>query len=137
MLFMAGDAVTFANRAAGFLGGNTLVFPPLPFGFPHPRLTIGEVLRDVYELRNIIAHGRAVPAIPFREKRDLVDADNIRISEFDYRYSEIIMESALFLLSRSLRKIMVDDLVDLVKDEAAWKQKLKVGAHIEESRALT
>jgi hypothetical protein len=47
------------------------------------------------------------------------------------------MESALFLLARSLRKIMVGGLVDAVKDEAAWKQTLKVGARLAQPRIAT
>jgi hypothetical protein len=31
------------------------------------------------------------------------------------------MESALFLLARSLQMVMVGGLVDVVKDEATWK----------------
>lgn len=134
MLFMAGEKVPFVDRVAGFLGASARIFPAVPLPHRQPRLTIGEVLEDVYELRNIVAHGREIPARPFREKCDLVDAKGVRIDVFDYHYSEVIMESALFLLARSLRKIMVDGLVDVVKDEAKWKQKLKVDARIGEFR---
>jgi hypothetical protein len=134
MLFMAGEKVPFVDRAAGFLGASTRVSPVVPFPNRQPRLTIGEVLGDVYELRNIVAHGREIPAKPFREKCDIVDTNGGRINTIDYHYSQVIMESALFLLARSLRKIMVDGLVDVVEDEANWKQKLKVDARLEQAR---
>jgi hypothetical protein len=132
MLFMAGGKVPFVDRAAGFLGANTEVFPTV---FPNrqPKLTIGEVLADVYGLRNSVAHGLEVPAL-FREKRDIVDANGARINIDDYRYSQVMMESALFLLARSLREIMVGGLVDVVKDESHWKQTLKVGARLAQAR---
>jgi hypothetical protein len=44
------------------------------------------------------------------------------------------MEAALFLLARSLKKIMTDGLVDLVKDETNWKQKLKIDSKLEQQR---
>jgi hypothetical protein len=84
-------------------------------------------------LRNSVAHGLEVPVL-FREKRDIVDANGARINIDDCRYSQVMMESALFLLARSLREIMVGGLVDVVKDESRWKQTLKVGTRLAQAR---
>jgi hypothetical protein len=136
MLFMAGEKVPFIERVAGFLGANTPVFPVVSFlNRQQPRLTVGEVLEDVYELRNIVAHGREIPE-RFREKCDIVDTKDAKIGfRDDYSYSGVIMEAALFLLAMSLQQIMLGDLGDTVKDEAKWKQRLKVDARLEQERA--
>jgi hypothetical protein len=134
MLFMAGEKLPFVERVAGFLGPNTPVFPTVSFLNRQPRLTVGEVLEDVYELRNIVAHGREIPARPFREKRAIVDTSGERINCDDYFYAQVIMESALFILAKSLRQIMLGDLVDAVKDEAQWKCKLKAEGRLGRAR---
>ena len=132
MLLMAGgNKSEFVNRAAGLLGATTQVFPAVSAPYRQPQLTVGEVLGDVYELRNLVAHGLEIPAEPFREKRDIVDTDGTRININDYSYAGVLMEAALFVLVRSLQNIMLDGHVDVVKDEAEWKQKLKVDARLE------
>jgi len=134
MLFMAGEKVPFVERAAGFLGPDTPVFTHLPFNNRDSLLTIRDVLEDVYELRNIVAHGREIPAKRFREKFDIVDTNGSRINSTDYYYSQVMMESALFLLVKSLRQVMVERLVDVIKDESNWKQQLKVNARLQKGR---
>jgi hypothetical protein len=62
MLFMAGGKGPFVGRAAGFLGAKTQVFPAV-FENRQPTLTISEVLEDIYELRNSVAHGLEIPEL--------------------------------------------------------------------------
>jgi len=132
MLFMAGEKEPFVERLVGFLGRATQVFPAV-YQDLQPQLQISEIVDDVYELRNIVAHGREIPEKPFREMRNILDTTGASITS-DYTYAQIVMESALFLLSKSLRKVMVDGLVELVRDEAQWKQTLKTGARLEQGR---
>ena len=61
MLFMAGEKIPFVERVMGFLGRNTQVFPAVLYSNRQPRLTIGDIVDDVYELRNLVAHGREIP----------------------------------------------------------------------------
>jgi hypothetical protein len=129
MLYMAGGREPFVERVAGFLGTNESIFPP--FLSRKPRLTVGEVLRDLYELRGVIAHGREILKRPFREKFAIVDVSGAKIDEIDYSYAQVLMESSLLLLVKSLRKVMVDGFVDVVKDEGNWKQRLKTCARLE------
>jgi len=132
MLYMAGEKQPFVDRISGFLGSKTLVFPRLLH--QQPRLTIGEVLNDLYDLRNIVAHGREIPRNPFLEKFNIVDSNGHNIDLIGYTYSLVLMESALFLLTESLRKIMKQGLIDTVRDDARWKQKLKVDARLDQIR---
>ena len=134
MLFMAGEKAPFVERVTGFLGSTTPVFPSVPFPDRQPPLRIGDIVEDVYELRNIVAHGREIPKTPFREMRDIVDSNGVPITS-EYIYAQVLMESALFLLVKSLRKIMIEGLLDLVKDETNWKQMLRTSARLEQHRA--
>jgi hypothetical protein len=133
MLFMAGEKTSFVERAAGFLGANTPVFPVVSILKQQPRLTVGEVVEDVYELRNIVAHGREIPP-QFREKFDFVDTKGQRINYQDNSYGQVLLDCALFLLVKSLQRIMLSDLVDVVKDETQWKHTLKVDARVRRGR---
>lgn len=132
MLYMAGEKGPFVERLAGFLSASTPIFPPF-FGL-QPRLTIREILDDLYELRNIVAHGRQIPAKPFLDKFDIATTTGARMDGIAYSYAQVLMESGLFLLVKSLRKIMVNGLVDTVRDEAKWKQTMKIGARLEQVR---
>jgi len=55
---------------------------------------------------------------------------SIRRNHGVYYYSDLMMESALFILCKSLRKIFAEGLVDEVKDEGKWKQRLKGDARL-------
>ena len=131
MLFMAGEKTPFVDRTVGFLGANTLIFPPVSYPRRQPQSVIRDVVEDVYELRNIVAHGREIPR-RFRERRDLLDENGSRINIDDYSYAAVLWESALFLLVRALRRIMLGDMIDTVRDEARWKQQLRTSARIEQ-----
>ena len=137
ILFMAGEKNPFVDRVKGFLGAETPIFPSVPYPDRQPALRVADIVQDIYELRNVIAHGREIPEKPFRETRDIVDTNGLAINPIEYRYAEVIMEASLFLLVKSLLKIMTDGLIDLVKDEANWKQKLKIGARLEQQRGST
>lgn len=64
MLFMAGQISPFMKRLGGFLGHNSLIFPPVAVMRLQPKTTVGEVLKDLYDLRNIIAHGQEIRKRP-------------------------------------------------------------------------
>jgi len=132
MLFMAGEKEVFVERVSGFLGASTWIFPVLLNR--QPALTVGEVLEDLFDLRNKVAHGQAIPEKPFLQKRDIADAGGARMNSEGYLYSQVLMDCALFLLAKSLRKIMLGKLIDVVKDEAKWKLKLKTDARLEQAR---
>lgn len=132
MLYMAGEKGSFVERIGGFLGTGMPIFPPF-FG-QQPRLTVGEILNDLYELRNLVSHGREIRTKPFLENFEICDTFGTRFDGFNYSYAQVLMESALFLLVRSLRKVTVDGLVDVVRDDANWKQTLKTCARLEHAR---
>ena len=86
-------------------------------------------LADLYEFRNIIAHGREIPKTPYRQEYDLLDENGGRINHDDYYHAELMLESGLFLLTEALHKISVESLFDDVRDEAKWRLKLRLYEH--------
>ena len=91
--------------------------------------TPGEVLKDLYDLRNIIAHGQEIPKQPYREKYDLISTGGHRINQDDYYYADVMRESGLFMLTTALRKIFTESLSDDVADPEKWRLKMKIYEH--------
>lgn len=129
MLVMAGEKVPFVERLGGFLGPQSYVFPPDSLMHRQPAVKVHDVLADLYEFRNKIAHGQEIPKSPYREKYDLLDDKGVRINYDDYHYAELMIESGLFLLTEALRKISVEGLVDDVQDAGKWRFKLRLYEH--------
>src|SRR5262249_14269477 len=94
-----------------------------------PRTIVRDVLRDLYELRNIIAHGQEIPKQPYREKHDLVSTDGHRINHADYYYAELMLESGLFMLTTALRKVFTEGLYQDVADPEKWRLKMRLYEH--------
>jgi hypothetical protein len=135
MLFMAGgDINRFEDRISGFLGPDTLILPFSSITGQQPATRVKDVLRDLYELRNKLAHGLEIPKTPYRQKYLLLgDTSGASVLHgVDYSYLNLMHESALYLLCKSLRKIFLDELVDTVKDESRWKLHLKIGARLQQ-----
>lgn len=126
MLFMASARKPFVERLPRFLGGDSWIFPPLIGDF-QPDLTVGAVVEDLYLLRSVVAHGQRIPEKPFRESRELTNANPARSSgnwPYTYPYVQILMTSALFLLVRSLRKIILEGSIDAICNEKKWRRRL-------------
>jgi hypothetical protein len=129
MLFMAGEISPFMQRVGGFLGLDSLVFPPESLMNYQPETTVREMLNDLYDLRNIIAHGQEIPKQPYREKRDLISTGGQRINHDDYYYAELMLESGLFMLTTALRKVFTEGLFEDVADPEKWRLKMRTYEH--------
>jgi hypothetical protein len=129
MIFMAGGIDNFMKRLGGFLGVDSYVFPPVSSLDLQPNTRVRDVLHDLYDFRNIIAHGLEIPEIPYRQKSDLISTEGQRINYEDYYRTELLLDSALFLLTTSLRKIFTENLFDEVKDLGKWKVKMGLYEH--------
>jgi hypothetical protein len=134
MLLMAGNIGPFVDRIEGLVRGDSYIFPPVHSPGRQPRLLVKEVAKDVYELRNVIAHGREVPKTPFRVGHELLDVDGRNIYWQPTTYAETLANAALFLLSRSLEKIFLEGWTALVESEHEWKSKLKIMENSARSR---
>jgi hypothetical protein len=124
---MANGAVQFRDRLSNLLGGDSFVLPPDRLYRLQPKYRVDDVLADLYELRSEIAHGRAISP-KFREITGIVAEQNGfsypgRIAT--YRYRNVLVECALFLLCEALRKILVLNLADTVAKEGSWRKLLQ------------
>jgi hypothetical protein len=129
MLFMAGEIQTFMERVGGFFGIDSLVFPPDSLMSRQPNTTIRDVLNQLYDFRNIVAHGQEIPKDPYRQKSNLISSNGERINQGDYYRSQVLLESGLFMLTTALRRIFVEDLIDEVIDPNKWRAKMKIYEH--------
>lgn len=125
MLVEADKILPFMQRVGGFLGLDSLIFPADSLS-RQPKVTVGEVLNNLYVFRNIIAHGQEIPEHPYREQYELVTTDGIRINYDDFYFDELMLESGLFLLTTALRKIFTENLFDEFTDPRKWKIKQSV-----------
>jgi hypothetical protein len=135
-LVLAGNGRAFVSRLKRFLGGTTSVFPVLP-GLGHPKYMVGEVVEDLYEIRNHIAHGRALegrfeePVSSCTSNSQLLHRDGTR-----YKYYEVLHECALFLLCMTVREICSRKLVETISDTKRWRTHL-IGREGSQTRGNT
>jgi hypothetical protein len=90
-----------------FIGPNTSIYAPgdLPEFVQDPGITVGQIVDDLYDLRNFIAHGDRVPDPYFRD-------DLRRGLDGGVKRCEVLLEMASFIVRTSLLKILRDDLLD-------------------------
>ena len=129
VLFMAGENHRFVARVGGFLGLDTLVFPRESLTHQQPRTTVGEVLGDLYELRNAIAHGQEIPKHPYREPRNLISIHGQRIGTQNLVYGDLLLDASLYLLTGCLRRIFVEGLYEDVAHAERWKRRMTLYEH--------
>jgi hypothetical protein len=95
-------------RIKWFLGSTTKIYAPgdVPSFVPQPEPTIGNILDDLYEVRNCIAHGDRVPDRFFSQVTGTTDpANNLAILE----------EAASFIVRASLLKMLKGNLLEHFK----------------------
>lgn len=103
-----------SERIKFFLGADAVIYPPgdLVFIYPDPKLTVGDVIGEIYCLRNHIAHGDRVPDYYFRQEgRPSAQYGGDKISK-----CEMLFEAISFLIRASLIKILGDDLIGHFRD---------------------
>jgi len=103
----SGGTVSFAERLCGLLGAGSRIFPPSGLR-RRPKYKVSDVVADLYQLRNEMAHG-----LPFHEKFRktrgfLADGDEPIAEEFaTFRYDQVLEECAAFLLCGALREVLL------------------------------
>jgi len=101
------------ERIKWFLGPDTRIYEPgdIQNGQPEVKTTIGEVLDDLYELRNVIAHGDKTPDKFWVTAR----------SEYDEHVTlaEMLTEAASRIIRASLLRILEENLLKHFADGPA------------------
>jgi hypothetical protein len=98
-----------SERIKFLLGANTSIYPPgdLASIYPDPKLTAGDVIGELYCLRNHIAHDDKVPDSYFqKEGRPSGPYGIDRIPRY-----EMLFEAISFIIRSSLLKILDDGLI--------------------------
>jgi hypothetical protein len=96
------------ERIKSFLGPKTSIYPPdeLSSVFANPNICIEDIVRELYCLRNHIAHGDRIPDYYFQQggRQDIWQGD---ISNYD-----VLLETVSFVIRHSLLKILRDNLLE-------------------------
>jgi hypothetical protein len=129
MLFMVGEKVPFVKRAAGFLGLHTQVFPKVSSFDFQPDMTVGSIISDLYDFRNIVAHGQEIPKVPFREEYWLVSTCSQQINYDRLSYLDVLTDAALFILTTVLKRIFTEGLFEEVVCPVKWRRRLTLYEH--------
>jgi hypothetical protein len=110
-LTKASGQTVFKERLCSLLGGDTLIFPPDCEG-RQPRYRVEEVAGHLYQLRNEMAHGLPFGAI-FHKKTGFLNSSGepVAAEVARYRYDKVLEECAVFLMCRTLRRVLRERLV--------------------------
>ncbi len=106
-LTRSGGIVAFAERLSSLLGADTLIFPPDGAG-RRPKYRVADVVEDLYELRNEMAHGLPFQE-KFRKKRGFLaeDGQPVLAELANCRHDQALEECAGFLLCKALREVFL------------------------------
>jgi hypothetical protein len=124
-ILMGIKANEFCDRLINLLGGDTFVFPPDRNFHRQPTYKVFDVVKDLFELRSEIAHGKQISK-KFRETTGILTVGGMSLSTpLDrYQYRQVLEECAVYLLCAALRKVLTSDLVHDVGNEKRWRNRL-------------
>jgi hypothetical protein len=93
------------ERIKWFLGSQTLIYPAgdIPSIAEQSSLTIEDIIEDLYELRNSVAHGDKTAARFYKDKRQSLNESVPLV--------EVLHEAASLIIRASLLKILEDNLL--------------------------
>jgi hypothetical protein len=93
------------ERIKWFLGGSTPIYPSgdIPSFDVQSELTVEDIIEDLYELRNSVAHGDKTADKFYKNKRPTLDQPVILV--------EVLHEATSFIIRASLLKVLDDNLL--------------------------
>ncbi|MEK7407715.1 MAG: hypothetical protein AAB225_21770 [Acidobacteriota bacterium] len=120
-LLAAEKQVWFASRLKRLLGEATPVFPPDWIG-RRPVYTVADVAANMYDLRNLIAHGKEV----LEKYRKPIDfqfepPELAYLAVEKWNYATLLFESSLFTLIAALRTVITAGMLQMIADKRAWE----------------
>lgn len=121
-LLVAEKQDRFASRLIRLLGEDTLVFPEDYVG-RRPTYTVGEVAANMYDWRNLIAHGKEILE-KYRQpiQFQFEPPEMAYLSVEDWTYEVLLCESSLFTLTAALRKVITDGQLELLANKRQWER---------------
>lgn len=124
-ILMAVKEGIFVNRLCALLGAASQVFPPEDGVHITRLITVSEVAGDLFKLRSELAHGSAIQKKYWEARDDLRPLLPLQTYSGPARYWTLLEEAALSLLTRILRKIILDNLVEDFFNVKQWRERLK------------
>jgi hypothetical protein len=107
-----------ARRIKHFIGADTRIYDlvEFPSHVTVPSFTVGDVVGDVYKLRNKFAHGEWIPKEYLGRPGYRGKAGN------PLSYADVLLEATSIILRMSLIRILKDDLLEVFrsKDALDW-----------------
>jgi hypothetical protein len=102
------------ERIKWFLGDGMPIYPAgdIPILFPQSNLTVSDVINDIYDLRNTIAHGDRIADVMFRRSPR-------RGIHGDLNVPDVCLEAISFIVRSTLLRIMKDGLFNRFATNAA------------------
>jgi hypothetical protein len=99
------------SRIKWFLGAGTYIYAPGDISnlLKDPKITIDQIVDDLYEMRNFMAHGDKIPD-PFFTTAPRTGFNG------PVQKREVLLEAASFIVRASLLKILRDGLIDHFAD---------------------
>jgi len=109
------------ERIKWFLGEHSSIYGPGDISklLPQPSISVGDVINDVYKVRNFIAHGDKIPPALFSEARRKTFGEDVVTFE-------MLLEAVSFIVRSSLLKILRNGLLvhfaDAIAAEAYFEK---------------
>jgi hypothetical protein len=123
-ILMAVTEEKFVRRLYALLGDNSKVFPPEDGVYIQRATVVGDVARDLFELRSQVAHGRPIGQRFWESRQDLESLFDPSVYVGPFRYRVLLEEASLSLLCRILRKMALEGLVSDFMVARNWKTRL-------------
>ena len=127
-LMAAASEEAFSARLTAFIGRDEYIFPEDKLGF-QAEYKVGDVVKDIYVLRGILAHGNQIPEKFWKEDVGFKIADRrygIRLDPWsDWSYAAVLAECSLFLLCATLRKILLKPSFMNIVGTSSWESYLE------------
>jgi len=124
-ILMAVKEETFVSRLCFLLGADSQVFPKEDDVYIRRPTVVRDVAKDLFKLRSELAHGAKIGRRFWEAREDLRTLFDLQAyGAVPPRYCNLLEESALSLLTRILRKIILDNLVDEFSSVKQWKARL-------------
>jgi hypothetical protein len=120
LLGNAGGQEVFCARLNRLLGADTLIFP-VDWAGRRPVYKVGDVSKDIFAFRNQLSHGQMIlekHRKPIDFKFEPPELAYLAIEK--WTQTTLIVESALFTLLASLKRIITEGYLERMKDQRIW-----------------
>jgi hypothetical protein len=119
-LLVAEKQRRFASRLNRLLGPQTQVFPEDWVG-RRPVYTVAEVAASIYDLRNLIAHGKEILEKYRQPINFKFEPPELAYLAVEWTYETLLYESSLFTFIAALRKVITEGHLTMIQNKRAWE----------------